>query len=87
MTELLGFAAAFCTTIAFLPQAITVWRRRSADDLSLTMYLVTVTGVALWIVYGLQIHSTPLVAANVCTLVLAGIVLAGKLRFRSNGRP
>lgn len=85
MTELLGYLAAFCTTFAFLPQAVTVWRRRSADDISLTMYLVTVTGVTLWIVYGAKIHSTPLVAANICTLVLAGIVLAGKLRFRTRG--
>jgi MtN3 and saliva related transmembrane protein len=82
MTELLGYAAAACTTLAFLPQAIQVWSRRSADDISLAMYVVMVTGVALWIVYGLQIHSVPLVAANVATLGLAGVVLAGKLRFR-----
>ena len=82
MTETLGFAAAACTTLAFLPQAIYVWRRRSAEDISLSMYLVMVTGVALWIAYGLRIHSAPLVAANTATLALAGAVLVGKLRFR-----
>ena len=82
MTEWLGFAAAACTTLAFLPQAIYVWRRRSAEDISLSMYLIMISGVALWIVYGLRIHSVPLVAANVATLALAGAVLAGKLRFR-----
>jgi MtN3 and saliva related transmembrane protein len=82
MTELLGFAAAACTTLAFLPQVVRVWRTRSADDISLAMYLIMLTGVALWIVYGLRIHSVPLVAANVSTLALAGAVLAGKLRFR-----
>ena len=82
MNETLGYAAAACTTLAFLPQVIYVWRRRSAEDISLSMYMIMVTGVALWIVYGLLIHSAPLVAANVATLVLAGAVLAGKLRFR-----
>jgi MtN3 and saliva related transmembrane protein len=82
MTESIGFAAAACTTLAFVPQALRVWRTRSAEDISLVMYLVMVTGVALWIVYGLRIHSQPLVVANSVTLVLAGAVLVGKLRFR-----
>lgn len=81
MTELLGYVAAACTTFAFLPQVVRVWRTRSARDISLAMYLVMVTGIALWIVYGLRIHSSPLVAANAVSLLLAGAVLAGKLRF------
>ena len=50
--------------LAFLPQAVYVWRRRSADDISLAMYLIMLTGVVLWILYGLRIHSMPLVAAT-----------------------
>jgi MtN3 and saliva related transmembrane protein len=81
MTEWIGYAAAACTTFAFLPQAVLVWRTRSAADVSLAMYLVTTTGVLLWIAYGLRIHSGPLVAANSVTLVFALVVLAGKLRY------
>ena len=81
MTELLGYVAAACTTFAFLPQVVRVWRTRSARDISLAMYLVMVAGIALWILYGLRIHSSPLVAANAVSLRLAGAVLAGKLRF------
>ncbi len=82
MIEAIGYAAAACTTFAFLPQVLHVWRTRSAHDISLSMYLVMVAGVGLWIVYGLYIHSLPLVAANAVTLLLASAVLAGKLRFR-----
>ncbi|MBV9046572.1 MAG: hypothetical protein JO294_15735, partial [Alphaproteobacteria bacterium] len=35
---LIGLAAAFCTTIAFLPQVIQTWRTRSTRDLSLPMF-------------------------------------------------
>jgi MtN3 and saliva related transmembrane protein len=80
--EAIGYAAAACTTFAFLPQVVHVWRTHSAHDISLFMYMVMVAGVALWIVYGLYIHSLPLVAANTVTLLLAGAVLAGKIRFR-----
>jgi MtN3 and saliva related transmembrane protein len=82
LTETFGYLAAACTTFAFVPQAIRVWRTRSAEDISLAMYVILVAGVMLWIIYGARIHSLPVVAANVVSLLLAGAVLAGKLRFR-----
>lgn len=81
MTETIGFTAAACTTFAFVPQALRIWRTRSAEDISLAMYLILVTGVVLWIAYGALIRSAPLVAANGVSLLLAGAVLVGKLRF------
>jgi MtN3 and saliva related transmembrane protein len=76
----IGLAAAFCTTIAYLPQAIQAWRTRSTRDLSLPMLLVLVTGLALWLIYGALIRDIPLIAANSVTLVLAGTILYLKLR-------
>jgi len=40
MIKLLGFAAATCTTVAYAPQFIKVWKTRSARDISLGMFLV-----------------------------------------------
>ena len=85
MTQAIGFIAAACTTFAFVPQVIHVWRTRSAQDVSLAMYLIMVTGVLMWIVYGARIHSLPLVLANGVSLMLAGAVLVGKLRFKRSG--
>jgi MtN3 and saliva related transmembrane protein len=81
LNEAIGFLAAACTTFAFVPQVVRLWRTRSADDISLAMYVIIVAGVALWIVYGVRIRSAPLVAANTVSLGLSGAVLAGKLRF------
>ena len=36
--ELIGFIAAVCTTFAFLPQVIKVWKTKQTKDLSLRMY-------------------------------------------------
>lgn len=80
--ETLGYVAACGTTFAFLPQALRVWRERSAGDLSLAMYAIMLTGILLWIVYGVLIRSAPLVAANIVSFALAGVVFAGALRFR-----
>jgi MtN3 and saliva related transmembrane protein len=79
--KLLGFAAATCTTLAYAPQFIKVWRTRSTDDISLGMFLVMVLGVALWLLYGLLSGDAPLVAANAITIVLAGGILFMKLKY------
>ena len=79
--DLLGTLAGVLTTAAFVPQAWRIWKTRSARDLSLPMYAIFTTGVALWLVYGIQIGSLPVVASNAVTLLLAAAVLAMKLKY------
>lgn len=79
--DLIGSTAAFCTTLSFLPQLARVWRRKRADDISLTMFLLFSFGVACWLVYGIGIGSGPITAANVITLALALAILVLKLRY------
>ncbi|SFF59918.1 MtN3 and saliva related transmembrane protein [Duganella sp. CF458] len=79
--DLLGFIAAFCTTFAFVPQVLLVWRQRHADGISTGMYLIFSFGVLLWLLYGLQTNAWPIIIANGITLVLALCVLAMKLHF------
>ncbi len=75
-----GLAAAFCTTAAYLPQVLKAWRSRSTSDISLGMFALMVTGVALWLVYGLLTSDLPLILSNTVTLALVGSILLLKLR-------
>ena len=77
----LGLAAAYCTTIAFVPQLVKTWKTRSTADISLRMFLVLVIGIILWLAYGMLLGDVPLIVANGITLVLAGIILVFKLRY------
>lgn len=79
--DLIGALAGALTTIAFIPQVWRIWRTRSARDLSLSMYLIFTSGVVLWFVYGLALGALPVIASNGITLLLAGTVLAMKLKF------
>lgn len=38
-------------------------------------------GIALWLVYGVLLHSIPLIISNVVTLVLSLAILALKYRY------
>jgi MtN3 and saliva related transmembrane protein len=79
--KLLGFAAATCTTLAYAPQFVKVWRTRSTEDISLGMFLVMVLGLMLWLLYGLLSGDGPLIASNAVTIVLAGGILYMKLKY------
>jgi len=80
-SSIIDFVAATLTTISFVPQVIKVWRSRSTHDVSLVMYALFTLGVAMWLAYGLLIHSWPVILANFVTLLLAGTVLVLKLKF------
>ncbi|QWE09226.1 SemiSWEET transporter [Polynucleobacter ibericus] len=84
--EIIGYCAAFLTTIAFLPQAIQSWRTRDLSGISLGMYSFFTIGVGLWLVYGLIIEKWPLILANALTFALAISILFLKLRHTSRQR-
>lgn len=81
--EVIGYCAAFLTTIAFLPQAIHSWRTKNLSGISLGMYSLFTAGVGLWLVYGIIIQKWPLILANACTFSLALSILWLKLRHTS----
>ncbi len=82
MTDLIGALAACLTTLSFLPQALHTFRTRDVSGISLGMYSMFATGVALWLVYGLLLGAWPIVVANAVTLALALAILVMKLRYR-----
>ena len=78
--EGIGFLAATLTTAAFVPQAYKIWRLKSAEGVSTTMYLVMLTGVGLWEVYGWMIQSPPVILSNIITALLLLMILYFKLK-------
>ena len=80
LTDIIGYCAAFLTTIAFAPQAYQSWKTRTLDGISLTMYSLFTTGVALWFFYGLLIHSMPIIFANTITLFLSSSIMYLKIK-------
>ncbi len=79
--DLVGTAAAVCSMASFTPQILKIWRERDASSVSLRMYVVTVTGFALWTTYGVLTRSWPVVGSNLVCLALAAVILALKWRF------
>jgi MtN3 and saliva related transmembrane protein len=73
-TEGIGFVAAACTTLAFIPQLVKI-RKQGGRDLSYVMLSVYLIGLGLWLVYGMRLHAPAVMAANVVGIVLVGAAL------------
>ena len=76
VTAYIGIVAAFCTTVAFVPQIVKL-RKQGGEDLSYSMLSLYLTGVLLWLVYGVRVHAVAVVWSNALSgvLVLLSIVL------------
>jgi MtN3 and saliva related transmembrane protein len=84
--DMIGYAAAFCTTSAFLPQAYVAIKYRDTKSLSLAMYIIFTAGLILWLLYGAIKHDWALIAANAITATLAALILLTKLRYDVFGK-
>ena len=82
LPTILGLVAGCCSTFAFVPQVLKIWREGDTDAISLRMYVMRVAGFVLWLAYGFALGSVPLVVFNVLNLLLGGMILALKLRGR-----
>ena len=67
--EALGAIAGFCTTFAFVPQLVKIYKQ-GGRDLSYGMLSLYLSGVLLWLAYGLLLHAQAVFLTNSATAVL-----------------
>lgn len=73
--DVLGYAAAVCSTVSFVPQALRILKTRDTGAISAPMYALTTLGFALWLAYGVAKVEWPLILTNGICLVLAAFIL------------
>src|SRR5690606_11062182 len=59
-----GYLAGSCTTLAVIPQIYKAWKTNEAENVSLNMYLVLLTALGFWVVYGVGINDHPIIIFN-----------------------
>jgi MtN3 and saliva related transmembrane protein len=79
--NLIGYMAAACTTLCWLPQAVRTIRTRDTAAISLWTQALFAIGTMLWLIYGLYVASIPIILANAITLLLVLVILAMKIRY------
>lgn len=71
-----GTLGGICTTFAFVPQVLKIWKQ-GGRDLSYGMLALYLAGVLLWLWYGIMENALAIMLANAATgtLVLVATVL------------
>jgi MtN3 and saliva related transmembrane protein len=78
----LGLLAGGLTTASFVPQVRKIWKTKSAEDVSLLMFVAFCVGVTLWLVYGFIKGEVAIIATNAVTLVLGASIVWMKMKFK-----
>ena len=84
LATLAGTVAGVLSVAAFVPQAWRIFRRKSAGDVSLAMYLALIAASLLWMFYAWALGSMPLLLTNLVIAVIA--ILIAVLKVRHGGR-
>jgi MtN3 and saliva related transmembrane protein len=67
-----GSLGGFCTTFAFVPQVLKIWKQ-GGRDLSYGMLSLYLFGVLLWLAYGILLRAQAVIITNFATAILIGI--------------
>lgn len=78
----LGLIAGTLTSIASVPQVIKVFKTKNTDDLSALMLVILISGLSLWVWYGLKKEELPIIISNAFAALLNIILLFCKLTFK-----
>ena len=82
MTQIIGLTAGVLTASSLLPQLIKTIKAKEAEEISLVMLLVLLSGISLWIVYGIKRDDFPIIATNSFSLLLNIIMIVLRIKYK-----
>jgi MtN3 and saliva related transmembrane protein len=80
--DVLGLVAGVCTSSSLVPQIVTTLKKKKAGEVSILMFIVMLTGNALWIYYGFDKSDIAIISTNFLALSLNIVMLILKFKFR-----
>jgi MtN3 and saliva related transmembrane protein len=86
LENIIGTAAGICTAASLLPQLIKMIKEKKATDISLPMLIILLTGLTLWIWYGIMKKDLPIIFTNAFSLVLNILILIFRAYYKRKAR-
>lgn len=82
--NILGIAAGTLTSVSMLPQLMKVIKEKNASDLSWIMIFVLITGLSLWVWYGLAKDELPIIISNAFAVLVNLSLLICYIVYKDN---
>lgn len=81
--DIIGIVAGILTSSSIVPQIVKTLKKKKAQEVSVFMFIVMMTGNALWVYYGLDKSDIAIISTNFLALGLNITMLVLKYRFRT----
>jgi MtN3 and saliva related transmembrane protein len=83
-SQWIGIGAGICTAVSLLPQLIKILKEKKADNISIGMLLILMTGLGGWIWYGILRKDYPIIVTNAFSFLLNAAIIVCRIKFRNN---
>lgn len=68
--------------LSSIPQMYKIHLRKSASDISKATHIIIVIGAIIWMLYGIEINSIPIIISNLIGIITNSIILMGCYFYR-----
>lgn len=82
--DILGLVAGFCTSSSTIPQLVKTIKTKKTQDISIFMFVVLLTGNALWIYYGIAKSEVAIITTNIISTLLDIAMLVCHFKYKDN---
>jgi MtN3 and saliva related transmembrane protein len=84
VSEVVGVGAGILTSASMLPQVIKMVKEKQASQVSVLMIGVLISGIALWIWYGIMKDDKPIIYTNAFSLLVNIFMAVCKYKYKDN---
>jgi MtN3 and saliva related transmembrane protein len=86
LESIVGIVAGICTGASLLPQLVKMFKEQKATDISLPMLIILLSGLGLWIWYGVMKKDWPIILTNSFSLLVNVLIIILRWHFKRQGR-
>lgn len=79
-----GIVAGILTAVSMMPQVLKTIKTKKAEHVSPLMLIILISGVSLWVVYGILKKDLPIIFTNSFSVIVNVFMLYLRWRFREN---
>lgn len=81
-TPIIGLVAGILTSSSMVPQVVKTIKEKKAEEVSLTMLVVLMLGVATWVAYGIVREDMPIIVTNTFSLMVNITMIILRLKYQ-----
>ncbi len=84
--EIIGIIAGILTAISMLPQLLKTFKEKKVEDISLIMLITLMSGIGIWIFYGVLRKDMPIVYTNSFSFLLNTTLVFLRMKYKDKSK-